>query len=142
MPELTNVVLSLVERGWQAARECSLDAEGKEVQVLHLVKGSVDPDVLALIAPKPHIRLVSVPRTLFWPLAWLTYIRWVMTGRLHAVLVDHERSLRRVRAWVGGTSVRVLMVRQGHDGYEVWRGDQRLPRAAWYEVMGSSCASR
>ena len=119
MSEPRAVVLSLVERGWQAARECSLDLHGKGVCVIHLIKGSVSPHVLALVTPTPHIHLVSVPRTLFWPGALATCVWLVMCGLLRAVLVDNERSHRRLSRWVPWARVHVVLVHQGQGGYEM-----------------------
>ena len=102
------VVLSLVERGWQAAREHSLDVQREGGRVIHLVKGRLEPAVHAMIAPQPRIRVVSVRRALFWPVAWAWCLGWLATARLQAVWVDNERSLRRVRRWVGGSRVRLV----------------------------------
>ena len=113
------VVLSLVERGWQAARECSLDLQRQGGCVVHLVKGRLEPAVHAMIAPQPRVRVVSVRRTLFWPAAWAWCMGWLVTARLRMVLVDNERSFRRVRRWVGGSRVSLVRARQGGQGYEL-----------------------
>jgi hypothetical protein len=105
MPERRGVVLSFVERGWQAAREWSLEADRQEITVVHLLKGWLDPGVRALVSPKAHIRLVRMPRQLFWPAAW-GWVAWgVCSGTLQAILVDNDRSLRRVSTWVRGARV-------------------------------------
>ena len=102
------VVLSLVERGWQAAREYSLEVQRQGGCCVHLVKGSLSPAVHAMISPQPRIRVVSVRRTLFWPVALAWCVGLLAAARLQAVLVDNERSLRRVRRWVGGSRVSLI----------------------------------
>lgn len=94
------VVLSLVERGWQAAREWSPNGKPPEATVVHLVKGSLNHEVRALIRPVPQVELMAVPRTLFWPMAVGLFLWHACRGRLQAVLVDNQRSERRVRAWI------------------------------------------
>ena len=89
---------SLVERGWQAAREYSLDAQRSEVEFLHVVRGRLDRSVRALIAPRPNIRLLSVSKRWFWSAAWMILAWAVLTGRLRTVLVDNDRSFRRLEA--------------------------------------------
>ncbi len=101
-------VLSLVERGWQAARERSLDVQRQGGRVVHLVKGRLEPAVHAMIAPQPRVRIVSVRPTLFWPLAFAWCMGWLVTARLRAVWVDNERSFRRVRRWVGDSRVSLV----------------------------------
>ena len=135
-------VLSLVERGWQAARECSLDLERRGIEVLHLIKGRVDPDVLALITPVPNSRLMSIPRTLFWCVAWSCWLWLLLRGRLRIVLVDNQRSLERLYWWAQFTHVQLMMVRPGNAGYEVWARERRLPSGTWCEVIGDPCGSR
>ncbi|MBI2104137.1 MAG: hypothetical protein HYT90_00950 [Candidatus Omnitrophica bacterium] len=116
------IVLSLVERGWQAAREYSLDVQREGGGVVHLVKGALSPAVHAMIAPQPRVRVVSVRRALFWPLAWAWCAGLLAAARLRGVLVDNERSLRRVRRWVGGPRVRLVRVGPGGRGYELAGG--------------------
>ena len=139
MPERPMIILSLVERGWRAARECSLDVQRHGIEIVHLIKGRLDCTLLALVAPYPQIRLISVGRGLFWPAAWLRLVWYALSGRLHVVLVDNEKSLRRLRPWMRLTSAQVLMVLQGHEGYELWADPQQRVQAAWDETLGAPC---
>ena len=102
------LVCSLVERGWQAAREYSLDAQRGEFEFLHIVKGRLDRLVRALIAPRPNIRLLSISRRWFWPAAWSILAWGVLTGRLRAVLVDNERSFQRLKARMRAAGVSLI----------------------------------
>ena len=128
---MSPIIVSLVERGWQAARECSLEVQGDGIHVVHLIKGRVEPAVRALSPSRPGIRLVSLARSLFWPLAYLATIGWLASGRLCAVLVDNERSQRRLRTWCHLARTPVWLARQGSEGYELWAGADRLGRAPW-----------
>lgn len=110
------IVLSLVERGWQAAREYSLDLDQQDIGVLHLIKGWLPADVRRLIAPRPHIRIISVPRRLFWIGVWLGLIVCWATGRLRSLLVDNDRSARRLHRWARWTGAQVMTVQPGSDG--------------------------
>ncbi len=94
------VILSLVERGWQAAREWSLRERPPHTSVVHLIKGTLQAEVRSLIRPVPQVELVAVSRTLFWPMAVGLFLWHAYRGRLQAVLVDNQRSERRVRAWI------------------------------------------
>ena len=89
------LILSLVERGWRAARTAA-QQQPAGVTVVHLVKGRVPRSVRALIALTHPVRLVSSPRWLFWPLVWLSVLGGKATGRLRAVWVDHPRSYERL----------------------------------------------
>ena len=62
MPEL----LSVVERGWQGARECSLILARQGIRVTHLVKGRLPSGVRALIQPVQGIVLRDAPPWRFW----------------------------------------------------------------------------
>ena len=106
------IVLSLVERGWAAARECSLAAQHQGLCTVHLVKGRLSRAVHAMIAPTPYIHVLSVSRSVFWPAACALCGWLVLTRRLRTVLVDNERSMRRVRGWVGRSRVRSVLVRE------------------------------
>ena len=132
MVERRPLVISLVERGWQAARGYSLDVQDQKVMVIHLIKGSLSREILGLIAPHPWIRLVSVPRVIFWPVAW-GLIAWAQfVGRLQAVLVDNERSDRRVHRWLH-PHTKIF-------GVGVNAGSAKLVRVQ--PGMGAACALR
>ena len=125
------VILSLVEHGWQAARECSLALERHGVRVIHLVKGSLDHRVRQLITPHATIRMMDMPRALFWPAVYGALVRWRLGGRLCLVLVDNDRSCQRLQPWTRWMNLELLKVTQGSDGYELWENSTRVPLAAW-----------
>ncbi len=145
MSEEDAIVLSLVERGWSAARECSLDIQGRGVYVIHIVKGRLSRAVHALIARKSNIHIISVPRTLFWPATWALFVGVCLTSRLRAMLVDNDRSYRRVGRWLhvvcprrgsrGHRRVSLAVAKEDPGGYEVWIDNERISRASWYEVL-------
>ena len=135
MSERQIIVLSLVERGWQAARECSLDARQQGIDFVHLIKGRLTRAVRALISPRPNVQIVTIPRSLFWLWAWALLIGSSVSGRLRSVFVDNERSYRRLQGWTRVARVNLIIVRQGSGGYELWSGPQRLSPAAWREAL-------
>lgn len=94
------VILSLVERGWQAAREWSLHQRPPQTSVVHLIKGTLQAEIRSLIRPVPHVTVMAIPRRAFWPVAFGCFLWHVCRGRLQAVLVDNPRSHRRVGLWI------------------------------------------
>ena len=136
------ILLSLVERGWQAARECSLEAAAAGCGTTHLIKGWVPPEVLyGLTPPQPRIRLVGVPKRLFWPIAWLAAMSVNLSGALRAVLVDNERAAKRVGRWLRGRRDRIYLVRPGAQRYELWLGQRQVHERPWHPAA-RACASR
>ena len=107
------MVLSLVERGWQAARERSLELQAQGVPVLHLVKGRLSRPVRELIDPKPNGWIVSVPRSLFWPSVWVACLWLTAWRRLRTIWVDNERSFRRLARWAQIARLELAIVRSG-----------------------------
>lgn len=104
------VILSFVERGWQAAREWSLHHRPPQTTVVHLIKGVLEKEVRALIHPAPHVKLIVVPRKVFWPAAFALFLWYAVTGRLQAVLVDNDRSLKRLDLWAKWIPIPVTLV--------------------------------
>jgi len=100
------------------------------------VKGRLGTALQRFLATTMHLDLVSVPRRSFWVVAGWFVLRGMATGGLRAVLVDNERSLRRVTAWVGRARIPVVMVRPGRKGYELYSGQGRLSRADWDRALG------
>ena len=142
MPERPTFVLSLVEHGWHAARECSLDMQREGVGFIHIVKGRLNRTVRALIAPQPHIRIVSVPRLLFWPgVGALFFGSWVM-GRLCALLVDNPRSYRRLYRMSRLARVPLTIVQWGDAGYELFFDSAPITRATWWTQVRMSGSRR
>ncbi|MBI2495122.1 MAG: hypothetical protein HYY59_07820 [Candidatus Omnitrophica bacterium] len=126
------VVLSLVERGWQAARECSLELQPQGMEFLHIIKGRLDRAVRSLIEPWPHIRIISLPRTLFWPVVSALVLGLWLTGKLRALLVDNPRSYRRLSRVSGLVRVPLTLVQWGDAGYELSVDSAPITRAAWW----------
>jgi hypothetical protein len=91
-------VLSLVEKGWQQARERERQAEG-EWRVLHLAKGRMAASVRALLRRHCGVRLLGVPKPAFWPAVFALLIAGAALRRPRRLLVDNERALRRLARW-------------------------------------------
>lgn len=94
------IVLSLVERGWQTAREWSLRECPPRTRVVHVIKGTIQPEIRALIRPVAGVEVMAVPRRAFWPLIFSLFLWQACRGRLQTVLVDNLRSHRRVGRWI------------------------------------------
>ena len=105
------LVVSLVERGWQAARETSLRTRD-ERRWWHVIKGALPNDVRRLIAPYPSIRLLSVPKKLYWPAAWGVCLLARLRGPVEAVVVDNARAVGRLKLLTGLMRVPVVPVEQ------------------------------
>ena len=117
-------VLSVVERGWRGARECSLTLDAMAIPVTHLIKGYLTAELRAMIHPYPLIRIVSVPRPLFRVGLWWALARQTLTRRLRWVLVDHERTLREISWWCRLWGVALVTIHERDDGYELLVGGQ------------------
>ena len=104
------VILSFVERGWQAAREWSLHQRPPQTTVIHLIKGSLDAEVRALIRPDHQVELIAIPRKVFWPAAFLLFLWYAGAGRLQAIMVDNDRSLKRCGLWATWAPIPVRLV--------------------------------
>lgn len=116
-------VLSVVERGWRGARECSIALSARAVPVTHLIKGSLQADLRAMIHPYPGVRLVSVPRAAFRAWLWGLLVWGTMWGRLKWVLVDHERTLREVAWWCRVCGLTPVFIQETGQGYDLRRPD-------------------
>ena len=112
-------VLSVVERGWFGARQCSLALDAMAIPVTHLIKGYLAPEIRAMIRTYPHIHIVSVPRLLFRAWLWTIMLWQTATGRLRWILIDHERTLKEVGWWCRVFRVTPVVIQQTAQGYEL-----------------------
>lgn len=119
-------VLSLVERGWRGARECSLVLGQRGDRVRHLIKGTLDPEVRAMIAPAPGVVCEDVPRALFRARMWWVLVRAVMGRRLRWVLVDNPRTEREVAGICRAGGSAVIAIKGTADGYILQRGSRAV----------------
>jgi hypothetical protein len=115
--------LSVVERGWRGARECSITLSARAVPVTHLIKGSLKADLRAMIRPYPGVRLVSVPRIAFRAWLWALLVWGTMWGRLRWVLIDHERTLKEVAWWCRMCGLTSVFIQETGQGYDLRRPD-------------------
>lgn len=91
------VVLSFVEDGWESARMLAIGGvEQCGWRVRHLIKGTVAPEVLAMVTPYPGMSLVSIPRAWFRVVVGCVLLCRLMARRLSFVIVDNPRT----RGWV------------------------------------------
>jgi hypothetical protein len=112
-------VLSVVERGWFGARDCSLELSARGVPVLHAIKGRLTADELRLIEPRPLITIRAVPRPIFRAWLWLAIARLAARRRIRWCLVDHERTARELAPWLRLLGVRLIELRERADGYDL-----------------------
>ncbi len=111
--------LSLVERGWRGARQCSLALNAHRVAVTHLVKGRLSREVRELIAPYPFIRVRAVPRWVFPVWARGMLIGALMRRRLRWVLIDNPRTLLRLKRRCRKAGVAAGLGNEVDEGYEL-----------------------
>ena len=112
-------VLSVVERGWRGARECSLALAQRGIPVTHLIRGIVRPEFRAVIRPHAHVRLIDVPRACYAVVLWPSLIVGGVLRRIRWVLVDNERQLGRLQRWAGPLGMTTVLVREGSRGYDL-----------------------
>lgn len=130
MPQ-PSLALSVVERGWQEAREWSLAAAAARWRVVHLNRGWLSADVRALIVPQSGVRLWGAPRRLFRPVLWILLAWWGLCGRLALVVVDNERTFQRLAPALAVLRVRLLRIGQSAASYQFWEdAAARRPVAA------------
>ena len=109
--------LFLIEGGWRTLRECSLDAGRRGIAVTYLIKGSLSPEVRAMIHLMPRMRVVDVPRAWFYVAAWLVLIAGALSGRVRWVVTDHERTLAGLAGWCERVRVSLVFVAATPAGY-------------------------
>ena len=117
-------VLSVVERGWRGARQCSLKLSARGIPVTHLLKGWLRPEIRAMIQPVPGVSVIGSPRWCFRAILWFFVLAGTVSGRLRWVIVDHERSLCQVHGWCRRFGVAVLLIRDTREGFELSRDGQ------------------
>lgn len=115
MPEL----LSVVERSWQGARECSMVLAARGIRVVHLVKGRLAPEVRTLIQPVEGITLYDAPRWRFPLLLWTHLVAGALTRRVRWALFDHERTLASAGRWCRLAGVTAVLIRDSGEGVEL-----------------------
>jgi len=133
-PRRRGEVLSVVERGWRGARECSLILSRMGIPVTHVIKGYLNAELRAMIQPYPGVRLVSVPRVVFRTWLWWLLVWRTLTGRLQWLLVDHDRTRREISWWCRAFGLTLVSIRETDHRYELWVGSQRVPVAAVFQV--------
>lgn len=120
-------IVSVVERGWRGARECANAANAAGAPVIHLIKGRISPQVREMIGPTPQQQVVAWPRPLFYLGLWCWLVPRALLGRVRWVLVDHERTYRGLSRWGRWCGVTPVTIREGEEGWTLWRGDARVP---------------
>ena len=128
-------VLSVVERGWRGARECSLTLNAWAIPVTHLIKGYLSPELRAMVQPHPYIRIVSAPRVAFRIWLWGMLLWCTARGRIQWLLVDHERTLREVTWWCRMCGVILVVIHETAQGFTLeLDGQQQMPLVSVFHL--------
>ena len=127
--------LFLVERGWHALRECSLDAGRRGIAVTYLIKGSLSPGVRAMIRLIPLMRAVDVPRSWFYVAVWWRLLAGALGGRVRWVVTDDERTPDRLAGWCRRFRVSLVRVEETSRGYTLSVRRQAVP---FEQVFGAA----
>lgn len=116
---VTAQIVSVVDRGWRGARECSIQLAGQAVEITHVIRGRLDPEIRALIQPYPHERLIDAPRR--WHVVWVWgLVLWASrAGRLRWILVDHERRLQKLGPLARAVGARLAYLEEGEHGWRL-----------------------
>ncbi len=112
------VVLSLVERGWRAARECSLELARQGITVDHLVKGRLK-GARCLVELPQAMALIDVPRQFFPVAVWAELLRQLFVRQVKWVLCDNERTLKRITPWCLWVGAAPVLVQESEAGYQL-----------------------
>lgn len=111
-------VLSLVERGWQGARECSLELSRQGIRVEHLVKGRLKGARCLIVLPRA-MTLIDVPRQFFPAALWARLLWQFFARRVKWVICDNERTLNRITRWCSWIGATPVLVRESEAGYRL-----------------------
>ena len=129
----TVTVLSLVERGWPAARRVTIELTRVGAIVRHVVRGTIPDELREMLTPYQGMTISGVtPRWYRWRV-WLILLRQAWRRRPLLVLVDHERAARWVARWFPALRHRLFLVHETADGMLriVQDGSAIDPRDLW-----------
>ena len=87
------LAISLVEKGWSAARRAGIAWVQRGGRIEHLVKGTLSRELLQQLTPYPATSITGVPRNWFRALAWLRLLTASVGPGTAMVIVDSERAL-------------------------------------------------
>lgn len=108
--------LSLVEKGWAAARALSLHLARKGIPVLHLVKGSIPRATREVLTPDRGVTLRDIPQRLYRAAAWVHLWLGQLTGRTGIVITDNAKTAGWVKKCFPRLRERVLLVAETETG--------------------------
>lgn len=84
--------------------------------------------------------MISVPKPVFWPVAWALLLGLRAGNRLQGILVDNKKAWHRVAGFSRRAGAALSFVRPGADRYELWAETALWPEAAWQAAV-RRCAS-
>ncbi len=113
---MTQAALSLVEKGWAAARWLSLEMAGKGIPVCHLVKGAIPRPTREVLSPGAGVTLRGVPQRFFRGAAWAQLWLGQTTGRIGMVITDNAKTAGWVRKRFPRLREKVLLLGETGNG--------------------------
>jgi len=119
-------VICGVEDGWRGIREFSLAASREGRGVVVLIRGLVEPEVLAMITTPPRMRVLAVkPRWFRLRLVW-EILRAASRGRLRWVVVTKGKTRRLLSPVTRMIGTRILRLVETEESYRL-DGDSAEP---------------
>jgi len=114
----------VVEHGWQGARACSLELDAKGWAVTYVIKGWLRPSLRGLITLSDSMRLMTLPRPLFWVGVWVVLVREWARGRCRVLVVDRDRTRQALVRWCRWAGIETVTLRETARGVELYRTHQ------------------
>lgn len=96
---MPDAVVSMVEKGWGAARRISIELTKQGIGVHHFVRGHLPRELIAVLTPYAGMRITGLPVRWYRPALWALLLWRKLTGRRTLVLVDNERAAGWITGW-------------------------------------------
>ena len=109
-------VLSLVEKGWAAARWFSLELAQRGTPVRHLAKGTIPRPTREVLTPAPGVTLHGAPQRLYRAAAWAHLWKAQLTGKVTVVITDNTKTAGWVKKSFPRLREKVLLLGETETG--------------------------
>lgn len=116
MPEAAVKGVSLVEKGWAAARQASIALAKSGIPVRHWVKGKLSRNLLDVLTPYPGIKITGVAPWIYRVVTGMVLAASLCRGKRLKILVDNERTRQWVSRCFPALKDSVILVLENADG--------------------------
>lgn len=133
---MTGKIVIVSEAGWQGARELSIEISERSVEVINLIKGRPDKDVINMITKRRKVKNIFIPQSLFPVILFQYILRYSFFSKTLFAFLTKEKTEKMLSKLKGiSKNIRLARLREEKGHFAVF--DLNMNKLDYKKFLGT-----